>query len=147
MFTGHRELDGDFSARKLKKEIEKMILRGVKIFYNGMAMGFDLIAAETVLALKKKYPEIRLIACIPCYEQEKYYSDRDKKRYAKAFASADERVFVSENYHRGCMLKRNRYMAERADVMLAYCKKEAGGTAYTVKYFRKLHPLNEIVFL
>ena len=55
VFTGHRELGEDFSVRKLKKEIEKSILKGVEIFYNGMAMGFDLISAECVLKLKKKY--------------------------------------------------------------------------------------------
>ena len=54
-FTGHRQLGEDFSARKLKKEIKKMMEAGVETFYNGMAMGFDLIAAETVLKWKKKY--------------------------------------------------------------------------------------------
>ena len=38
-------------------------------------------------------------------------------------------------------------MAERADGMIAYCKKDEGGAAYTVKIFKKLHPLSPIVFL
>ena len=49
-FTGHRVLDGNFSKAKLKKEIKKLIERGVEIFYNGVAMGFDLLAAEAVLS-------------------------------------------------------------------------------------------------
>ena len=56
-FTGHRSLEKDFSEKKLKEEIERVISMGVTDFYNGMAMGFDLIAAETVLSLKKKNPK------------------------------------------------------------------------------------------
>ena len=71
VFTGHRELGDDFSVRRLKKEIKALILQGVDTFLNGMAMGFDLISAEAVLSFKKKFPFIRLIACIPCYHQDK----------------------------------------------------------------------------
>ena len=91
-FTGHRYLDGDFSARKLKKEVKKLVENGVEIFYNGMAMGFDLIAAETVLSLKKKYPLIKLVACVPCYGQEKYFSEEDNK-VENAFTSGDSTDF------------------------------------------------------
>ena len=54
-FTGHRQLGEDFSLKKLKKSIKTLIEQGVDTFYNGMAMGFDLAAAEMVLILKKKY--------------------------------------------------------------------------------------------
>ena len=39
-FTGHRQLDKDFSPQKLLTEIETLIQNGVTTFYNGMAMGF-----------------------------------------------------------------------------------------------------------
>ena len=90
VFTGHRELLDDFSARELKKGIESAVADGCTIFYNGMAIGFDLIAAEEVVKFKKKNKNIKLIACIPCYGQEKYFSDKDKKRYAKILKKADE---------------------------------------------------------
>ena len=147
VFTGHRELDKDFSAKKLKKAIEDVIQEGITDFYNGMAKGFDLAAASAVLKLKKKYPQIRLIACIPCYGQEKYFSEKDKKTYISVLKKADESITLSPNYFRGCMQVRDRYMAERASMMIAYCKKEIGGAAYTVKIFKKLHPESKIVFL
>lgn len=146
-FTGHRDLDADFSEKALREETEKLILRGVTDFYNGMAMGFDLIAAETVLKLKKKYPKIRLIACIPCYNQERGFTDKDKKRYVKILKKADEKVQLADEYYRGCMQVRDKYMAERADVMIAYCKKETGGAAYTVRCFKRVHKNGEIIFL
>lgn len=146
-FTGHRELGYDFSAKAFEKEIAELIERGAEIFYNGMARGFDLFAAETVVKLKKKYPQIKLVACVPCLEQEKGFSERDKTRYKKILSKADKKVVLSEYYYSGCMLARNRYMADRADVLVAYCKKQTGGTAYTVEYFRKKYPSREIIFL
>ncbi len=146
-FTGHRTLYEGFSPRKLKKEIKRLILQGVNTFYNGMAMGFDLLAAEKTLELKKRFPQIRLILCIPCYHQEKNFSAADKRRYVKIYQKADEKVLLSESYYRGCMQTRNRYMADRADALIAYCIKDEGGAAYTVKYFQKHRPGKEIIFL
>ena len=147
IFTGHRELDADFSVRKLKKAIEDVIKNGAIYFYNGMAKGFDLIAAEEVIKLKKKYPQIQLIACVPCHGQEKYFCEKDKKRYVSVIKKADESITLSPTYYTGCMQVRDRYMAERANVMIAYCKKKEGGAAYTVKIFQKLHPSAQIIFL
>lgn len=147
VFTGHRILEDGFSKRKLKKEVVNAVEQGVETFYNGVAMGFDLIAAETVLGLKKRYPQIKLVACVPCYNQEKNFSVQDKKRYAEVLKKADETVVLSQNYYKGCMFARNRYMADRADCMIAYCHSETGGTAFTVRYFQKKNPTAKITFL
>ena len=146
-FTGHRDLGKDFSLKETSKEIEKLILRGVTDFYNGMAMGFDLYAAEAVLKLKKKYPQIKLIACIPFIGQESRFSDRDKRRYAKVYKAADEKVVLFPRYYNGCFLARDRFMADKADSLVTYCRKETGGTAYTVRYFQKKKPQCRILFI
>lgn len=146
-FTGHRNIGEDFSPKLLWETIENYAKKGVVDFYNGMAQGFDLLAAEATLLLKKSYPQIRLIACIPCYNQEKSYSDTDKARYVSILQRADEKILLSENYHRGCMLMRNQYMVEHADALIAYCKKEKGGAAYTVKYCQKKYPEKEIIYV
>ena len=136
-FTGHREIKSDFSPQVLKKEVENLIVQeNVKTFYVGMAMGFDLLAAETVLKVKKKY-DVKLVACIPYYGQEKYFSEKDKKRYLNVLKKCDESVMVSEKYYKGCLLKRNRYMVDNADFLIAYLRKDSGGTAYTVNYYLK----------
>lgn len=144
-FTGHREFYEGFSKRKLTATVKRLTEEGVVTFYNGMAMGFDLLAAETVLALKKKNPQIKLVACIPCYNQEKSFSPEDKKRYARILKKADEQVLLSQNYYRGCMQVRDQYMVDNADVLVCYCVKETGGAAYTVKYCQKKYPLKPII--
>ena len=146
-FTGHRFLQDDIHAEKIQTAVETLIQNGAELFYNGGAMGFDLLSAEAVLSLKEKYPFIKLIVCIPCDKQDKYYSDEDKERYKAVLAGADEIISVSQTYFRGCMQKRDRFMADKADVLVAYCKKETGGTAYTVHYFEKKYPERTIIFL
>ncbi len=146
-FTGHRDLPDDFDVSKLYNTVESLILKGVCVFYNGMAMGFDLLAAECVLAMKEKYPHIKLFACIPCYNQEKYFSESDKERYLTILKKADEQTVLSNHYFRGCMQVRDRYMADNADVLIAFCRKQTGGTAFTVNYFQKNYPLKEIFFM
>ena len=44
------------------------------------------------------------------------------------------------------MEQRLALMAEHADSMVTYCKKQEGGTAYTVRCFKKLHPDGKIIF-
>ena len=147
VFTGHRELPKDFSIERLKQAIITLLDNGVRVFYNGMAIGFDLLAAETLLQVRKNYEGVKLIACIPCYNQEKSFPAADKKRYAEILKRADEQVLLAEHYFQGCMQIRDKYMVDKADVMIAYCHKEKGGAAFTVKYFQKTKPLNQVIFI
>ena len=144
--TGHRELGEDFDEKKLKNAVEEMIKKGVKRFYNGGALGFDLISAEIVLKYKKN-SEIKLIMCVPFYGQEKRYSAQDKARYARILKEADDVVTLAEHYYKGCLLRRNDYMIEHADCMIAYLKSEKGGTAYTVKKGRKKFTEGAILYI
>ena len=136
VFTGHRNLKSDFSAEEVKKAILTRIEQGVMVFYNGMATGFDLASADELLKLKKDYP-IKLVACVPYPKQASKYSPKEKAKYAEILSKADEVVTLGEHYYNGCFLARNDYMIERADCMIAYLNEEKGGTAYTVKKFRK----------
>ena len=114
-FSGHRELPKNFDGQELDKLLEMLAGAGVK----------------------EKFPEIVLVACIPCDGQEKYYSAEERERYVRALARSDEIVILSDHYYRGCMLRRNDYMAERADALIAFCRKSTGGTVYTVRAFKK----------
>ena len=135
--TGHRILGEDFDTAALVCALEILIGEGVDTFYNGLAIGFDLVSAEEIIKLKKKYPFLRLVGCMPFYGQEKNYSADEKRRYAEIVKNCDEIVIFAEHYYKGCFLKRNDYLCERADALLAYQHSEKGGTAYTVKKFKK----------
>ena len=68
-FSGHRELPDDCTELKknLKETITKLIVEeGVIHFGAGGALGFDQLAAEMVIKLRRKYPFIKLSMVLPC---------------------------------------------------------------------------------
>ena len=107
-FTGHRDLKKypDFSALKLYEAAEKCILRGAKEFYCGMARGFDLLAGECVLSLKKLYPDIKLVAYIPFETQYETMTDEE---IAKALKNHYLLSLITSRR----LLKQHRYMVSR----------------------------------
>lgn len=132
-FTGHREL-ADLDVALLDRVIKNLIISGCTRFLCGMAQGFDLTAAESVLALKKEYPKVELVACVPCDGQSRYYSSADRARYDRVLKSCSEVIVLSEDYYQGCMHVRDRFMVDNSDVVVCYLRKKSGGTYYTVKY-------------
>ncbi len=122
---------------KMKKEIEALIKEGYENFICGGALGFDTICALTVIKLKAKYPNIRLILALPCKEQTKSWQQKDIEVYDKIMEESDEVVYTSINYDKGCMFKRNRYMVDNSSCCIYYLNKQSGCTAYTVNYERK----------
>lgn len=136
-FTGHRKIpseDMDCISQRLRKAIINLIDNGYCYFGAGGALGFDTLAAQTVLDLKKEYPNIKLILVLPCIAQTRGWKDDDIKIYERIKASADKYVYTSENYFNGCMQKRNRHLVDNSSACICYLTEETGGTAYTVRY-------------
>ena len=134
--TGHRSLPEAFDANAVYHRLEELIKDGCDTFFFFLAQGFDLLALECLADLKKKYP-VFIEACIPFEGQERNYSEEEKQKYNRLLDWCDRKTVLYETYCRGCFLARDRYMADCADVVLAYCVKETGGTAYTVRYAEK----------
>lgn len=112
----------------------QLINRGYLYFGVGGALGFDTMAEQTVLSLKKEYPQIKLILVLPCKSQANGWSSEDKEVYQEIISKADKVVYTSQEYYRGCMQRRNRYWVDNSSVCVCYHTEETGGTAYTVKY-------------
>lgn len=67
-FTGHRELPTDDLpeiSKRLEDTLVKLIEQGYRYFGAGGALGFDTLAAQVVLRLRERYPQIRLILVLP----------------------------------------------------------------------------------
>ncbi len=144
--TGHRPKGFPFAYEKrgreykaylklLKQKTETAITEyGITAFISGMAIGADLDFAEIVLKLRKKYP-VTLECAVPCPNQTLKWNDKDKRRYDGVIKRADKISLISERYTPECMLKRNRYMVDKSDRVIAvFNGKEEGGTWYTIKY-------------
>lgn len=141
-FTGHRNLPPlkvNQVAQRLERAITQLLPSGTQYFMAGGAMGFDTLAAQAVLKLHKQFPHIKLILVLPCLSQTKGWQDNDIKIYEEIKAQADQVIYTSEEYTRGCMHKRNRYLVDHSSTCICYLTEDHGGTAYTVKYADKRH--------
>ena len=136
-FTGHRDLQRDFNKKELEFIIEEYILNGKDTFLIGMAVGFDTVCFKVVEGLKKRYKNIKIIACVPCENQQKNFTYSQKLEYARMIKNADQVIMVSKEYTPYCMQKRNMYMVDNCSVLIAYLRRNSGGTANTVNYAKK----------
>lgn len=135
-FTGHRVLqDLDFAL--LDRVIKNLIKNGYNRFMCGMARGFDMAAAESVIALKSEFHDVSLVACIPCEGQERYFPAADRARYKRILENCSEVIYLSDYYYSGCMHVRDRFMVDNCNAVVCYLRKKTGGTYYTVKYAEK----------
>ena len=139
-FTGHRNIRNDDIPKikeALKETIVGLINQGVFYYGAGGALGFDTIAAQTILELKNDYPQIKLILVLPCKNQTARWNEKDIDIYESIKAQADKYVYTSEDYYNGCMLKRNRHLVDNSAYCICYLTHNSGGTYYTYNYAAK----------
>lgn len=143
-FTGHRPYklpgggrEGSLFTKQLKANlayfVEEQIKRGRPRFLCGMAQGFDLFAAETVLNLQEKYEEASLVAVIPYPGQAARWDGEWKSRYYNVLAGCDGVETISEKYFRGCEIVRDHYLVDHASALICFYTGAPGGTAHTVQ--------------
>ena len=138
-FTGHRDMaenedDVRYTVRAL---IESMIDKGIVEFISGGAVGFDTLCAKLIISMKDEYPDLKLHLALPCHNQERFWSLKQKREYLYIIYNADSVKYVSEHYSRWCMHARNRYMVDNSQYVIAYCRKKSGGAFRTIDYAKK----------
>ena len=139
-FPGHRKIpeeEREQLARRLEATVEELIRAGVRYFGAGGALGFDTLAAQTILKLRTQYSQVKLILVLPCETQTRGWPEEDVRIYEEIKKAADKVRYTSVEYTRGCMHKRNRHLVDHSGVCVAYLTESRGGTAYTVDYARK----------
>lgn len=115
-------------------DLEGLAKAGAEAFYCGMAVGFDLEACIALIKLRKKY-RFRVVACVPCPEQDAKFSPAQRQLYHKLLDCCDEVIVVSPGYSADCMRKRNYYMVDRADCVYCYFSgNRRSGTYQTIRY-------------
>lgn len=151
MFTGHRPKglpfgynEKDSRYKKLKKALKKLIVNKINedhttAFLSGMALGTDIFAAEIVLKLKSKFREITLTAILPCRTQATKWSNKAISRYEHILSKCEKVIVLQEQYTSDCMNKRNIYMVDHSDCVIAVWSGTKGGTANTIRFATEKH--------
>ena len=127
-FCGHGDFYGDEDVKRwLWETVEDLIRRGSDDFLLGGYGGFDACAATVVWELKKQYPAIRSTLVLA-------YLDRkvDATKYDATLYPPLEKV-----PRRFAISKRNEYMVNEADIVVAYVTHDWGGAATTLAYAKR----------
>ena len=124
-FCGHREIDDSERVRAwLTETVTALIGQGADLFYIGDSGAFDRMAAGVVHELKAVYPKIQSVLVLA-------YLDRP----------ADLRLFDRSTYPpletvplRFAISRRNRWMVDASDCVVACVRYGWGGAAQTLDY-------------
>lgn len=163
-FTGHRpnKLGGydwnSYKNIKIMQELKKEIIKVIEankdketLFICGGALGIDQMAFEICHKLKTKYNNIKLEVAIPFKNQpNNWFNKDDVKKYKEQLEKADTVTYVDkieeykikgyseDAYYPAKMQKRNEYMVDNSEFVIAVWDGTRGGTANCVRYSKKL---------
>lgn len=146
--TGHRpnKLWGyDYWTPKyieLGKQLRQILIENqASHIISGMALGVDTVFAMVGLKLG-----IPLECAIPCQGQDSQWIKESKDLYNKILEQCDKVTFVSDQpYHPSLMQKRNEYMVDNCDLLIAVWDGTSGGTYNCVRYAQSKN--KKIIFI
>ena len=137
-FTGHRPEKLTVPRSKicemLEEEIRSAVDDGMNVFITGMARGVDIWAAHIVFRLRSGNSNIKLI-CAPPYEGfESRWSEDNQNDYRLILQYADLVRYICPRYSPDCFQRRNEWMVDHANRLIAVWNGLPSGTANTVRY-------------
>jgi uncharacterized phage-like protein YoqJ len=154
-FIGHRppQIGGyeqnptmAFVKRSLRDAIRRAIKRRVETFISGGARGVDQWAAEIVLDTRRreinesyhKESSIKLVIAQPFPSQSAKWPQDARRQYDKILQKADRIIAVNDDpYAARKIQKRNEWMVENSDAVIAVWLGTAGWVSDTVDYARE----------
>ena len=140
-FTGHRDI-GTFEKIKIVRRAETIIRelysKGVRYFGVGGAIGFDTIMAQLLFKLRQDgMSDIKVILVYPFNGFTSRWTETQQKTYQQLLPQYNKVVCVSEQAGKEAYLARVRHLVDGSSYCVAYCTRDTGGTAYTLRYAEK----------
>ena len=143
-FTGHRTYDGSRNE-ELARAIKSLYAEGYRNFLCGMAIGFDIEAAEVALSLRRELAGLKIVAVVPFEGMQNRFSENDRTRFEQIIRDADESITLAPRYSTEVYAVRNNFLVDNSSACITYFDGSKGGTAYTVR--RSLKSLLQIINL
>ncbi len=130
--TGHRFVEFPV-ARFVASIAAELCLLGPRKVISGMALGLDMALAEAALSIG-----VPFVAAVPFPDQADRWPEDQKARWRSLMNRASDAVYLSEYTALSAYERRNRWMIDRADHVLAYWDGSlTGGTSNAVRYAQK----------
>ena len=133
-FCGHSDfLFSDDVKQQLKNILVSKIRKNPTCkFYLGGYGDFDSLCLRTLRELKKEFQDIELIFITP-------YLDKNYSKLEFAKYHYDDIIFppLESVPRKFAIIKRNEWMVEEADLVIAYVMYSWGGAAKTLEYAKR----------
>ena len=127
-FCGHAELaNPDAVCVWLAETVDCLISQGAVTFYLGGYGAFDRMAASVVREKKRQHPHIESVLVLPYLDREMDASGYDTTVYPP-LESIPRRFAIS---------KRNEWMVDASDAVVACVTHDWGGAAKTLAYAKR----------
>ena len=137
-FSGHRpeklDVDPETVKQWLSAQIDAAIAAGYRTFISGCGMGVDIWAAQIVLQKKATNPALRLIAATPWPGFSNRWNIEWQLQYSNLLRDADLVLPVSNHYQKDVFQKRNEWLVDHSNRLIAYFNGAPGGTWDTIAY-------------
>lgn len=125
---------------KLRELIQEAAARGKTNFISGFMSGFDIIAAEQVVSLKKELPCIRCVVIAPFrkgYFKTENWTPEWTARAKGLYAGVDFGLSLQPAYSKGAYFRRDDFMIGMSSELICCYNGRGGGTLYTINQAKK----------
>ncbi len=152
--TGHRPTrfrfkykENNTGCKRLKKRLHDQFItlygQGVRRFLIGGSLSVDIWSGETLLELKKQpeYADIELVIVLPHPGHDDRWDERSKARIRFLLKHCAERITVGMQDNAESYSRRDRYMIDHSDCLLAVYDNDRtirSETGQTVRYAERL---------
>lgn len=136
-FAGHREVYQANISEKIDEAISRIIDTDNSFRFLVGGMGdFDGICSSAIRRAKKKCPnkEISLELVLPYLTQE---LNENKLYYETSFDDVVIPIELAGVHYKSAITKRNRWMVEQSDWLIAFVYRDFGGAYTTLRYAEK----------
>lgn len=121
---------------RLEQSVAQAAQAGYTLFLTGMGRGFDLWAAEAVLA-QRQAKGLKLICALPFEKQADNWNPHWRNLHTRVLLAADQVFTLSEEYTPSCFHERNRFLVDGASRLICWWDGASGGTRYTLQYAQR----------
>ena len=136
-FAGHREVYQANIADKLDEAISRIIKNDdcFRFLVGGMG-DFDGMCSSAVRRAKRNYPkkQISLELILPYLTQE---LNENKSYYEISYDDVVVPIELAGVHYKSAITKRNRWMVDKSDWMIAFVYRDFGGAYTSLRYAEK----------
>ena len=134
-FAGHRNVFNSGAVRgRVDAAIASILTKDMEFYFYSGGMGeFDKLCESAVRQAKADHKELEIkLVYVSPYMRNSFNTQRDYYEYY--YDDVLIPMELAEAHYKGAITKRNRWMVDHADYLIAYIHRDHGGAYTTLRY-------------